>query len=269
MTSPVSPSMSPPVSPFMPPARSLSTQGPPPATRDSWPVALLLNFAPGVTTIGISLAVAPLARAAGLPSMLGYSIAIGAVTAGEVAYLRRSAVRETGTPSLLGAVSLRRRLGWRRTVLWTAAFVALTILLDLALSPVSDTIGGAFGWIPDGVSPGLTDSDVTTFGKVTVLVVLLVNWLLDALVNAPVEELYWKGHLMTRLPVTGLVAPVVSGLLFAGEHFWEPADFVLVALVQVGMSVLAYRTRSLGAAVATHVTVNTLVTVISAVTLLG
>jgi membrane protease YdiL (CAAX protease family) len=248
---------------------SPASLGPATTRSYSWPRALLLNFAPGVATVALSLAVAPLARAVGLPSALGYTVAIGLVTLGEIGWLRRAARLETGTPSLLGAVSLRRKLGWRRTALWTLAFVAVTVVLNAVLTPVSGAIDGAFGWLPTDLSPELTDSDVATFGKVVVLVVLLVNWLLDAVVNAPVEELYWKGHLMTRLPVAGMVAPVAMGLLFASEHFWEPADFVLVALVQVGLSVLAWRTRSLGVAISTHVLVNTLVTAISAVSLLS
>jgi uncharacterized protein len=243
--------------------------GPVATRRYSWPRALLLNFAPGLVTVALSLAVAPLARGLGLPSALGYTVAIGLVTVGEVTYLRRAARRETGTPSLLGAVSLRRRLGWRRTTLWTLGFVALTVLVNAVLSPVSGAIDGAFGWLPTDLSPEVTDSDVATFGKVAVLAVLVLNWLLDAVVNAPVEELYWKGHLMSRLPVAGMLAPVAMGVLFAGEHFWEPADFLLVAVVQVALSVFAWRTRSLGVAVATHVTVNTLVTVITAVSLFG
>lgn len=234
----------------------------------SWRKTLALNFAPGVATVSLSLAIGPVARALGLPSTLGYTAAILFVTLGELAFLRRAAMRETGTSSILGAVSLRRTLGWRRTLWGTVTFVALTAGLFVALAPVAESLDGVFGWLPADLSPTLSVTDVDTFGSSVILSVLLINWLLDAVINAPVEELYWKGHLMDRLPVRGLAAPVVTGVLFASEHFWQPQEFVLVVLIQVSLSIFAWKTRSLGVAIATHVVVNTLVTVLAAISLL-
>ncbi len=106
---------------------------------------------------------------------------------------------------------------------------------------------------------------MTAYGTLAVVVALVANWILDAVVNPVVEELYWKGHLMTRLPVRAGVQPVLLGCLFATEHLWEPAEFLLVLLVQVAVSVHAWRTRSLEVAIATHVVVNTIVSLMTAV----
>ena len=67
------------------------------------------------------------------------------------------------------------------------------------------------------------------------LIALFANLVVDSFVNPYVEELYWKGHLMSRLPLTGVVQPLVAGVLFSAEHFWQPADFALVAIVQVAL----------------------------------
>ena len=235
----------------------------------SWLRALAVNFAPGVVTVALTLLLAPLAETVGLPSTVGYTIGIGLVTVLEIWFLRRVAFRATGFRGLRGAVQLTRHLSKWRVAVYSLGFVAMTAGLAGVLSPVSDALSDATSWLPANLSPELVSGDVATYGRVAVVLALVANWLLDAVVNPVVEEMYWKGNLMPRLPVRAALQPLVIGVLFAGEHFWEPADFVLVALAQIAISWHAWRSRSLDVAITTHILVNTLVTATTAVAILS
>ncbi len=234
-----------------------------------WRRTLVVNFAPGIFTVAATLSIAPMLKMLGWPPIVGYTIAIALVTVFEVAYLRRYARRTTGSSKLSGALSLRRRMPKKRVAIYSLGFVAMTAALAAVLAPLMNAVADATTWLPDNLSPGLESGDVATYGHLAIILALLANWTIDAVVNPIVEELYWKGHLMTRLPVSGILQPILLGLLFATEHFWQPADFLLVVVAQVAISIHAWKSRSVDVAITTHLLVNTIVTATTAVAVLA
>lgn len=232
--------------------------------------ALLVNFAPGVATVALIAALHPVVGRLHWPPVVGYTMAIALVTIGELAYLHRMAPPGTPWCRPRAATTLDRRLCLRAVAPTTAGFVVLTALVAGLLQPVADAISSITDrFVPDWLSPVTDHADVAQYGRTVLVVALVANLVIDAIINPYVEELYWKGHLMERLPVARTRQPVALAVLFAAEHFWQPADFVLVALVQLAVGIHAQRTRSLDVAIWTHWVVNGLVSVLTIVSVTG
>lgn len=234
-----------------------------------WPRALAVNFAPGVLTIAVLTAVRPLLEALGWPPVAGYTIAIAVVTVLELLYLGMYGQAVTGRFSVRAATSFRARLPRLRVAVTSLGFVAGTAALLGLLEPVTAAIARATDVLPAWWSPDVTDTQVAVHGQTALVVALLAKLLVDALLNPYVEELYWKGHLMPRLPLRGFGQALAAGVLFSAEHFWQPSEFLLVAVVQVGLCWYTLRSRSLDVAITTHWVVNSVVTLLALAAVLG
>jgi membrane protease YdiL (CAAX protease family) len=72
-----------------------------------------------------------------------------------------------------------------------------------------------------------------------------------------VQQLYFHGHLMPRLPVAAaqagwLLAPVTSAALIAAQHLWQPQLVVFIFAAQALLGLLVWRTGCLAVAVLVH-----------------
>ena len=249
------------------PPPPLATQRTQPAPF-TWRRAVAVNFAPGIATIALITAMRPMINHFGWPPVAGYTAAIAIVTVLELLYLGHCGRTATGRFSVRSATTFRTRLRTRRVLLVSIGFVGITAALAALLQPVADAIVTATSFVPDWLSPDVTDAQVATYGRTTLVVALIAKLIIDAFINPLVEELYWKGHLMARLPVSGLMLPLAAGVLFSAEHFWQPSEFLLVAIIQTALCWYTLRTRSLDVAIATHWIVNGLVTVLALVSVL-
>jgi Type II CAAX prenyl endopeptidase Rce1-like len=62
---------------------------------------------------------------------------------------------------------------------------------------------------------------------------MLVTLLVDGVVNPTVEELYFRGYLLPRLPVAGWRAIPVSAGLFTTQHYWQPENWLLIFVLEL------------------------------------
>lgn len=214
-----------------------------------WPVAVLLHLAPGALVMAGYLALLPLARALQLPPSLALTgaVALLGVPAqlGFLLHVRRR--------SPAGAVAFRRRLPPGRLAALAGSCLAVAAGLYLWLDPITTGLERhVFGWLPAAwfVDAGW---DVS---RTALVAALLVSLVVDGLISPAVQELYFRGHLMPRLPVAGLLAPLASAALFAAQHLWQPQLVVFVFAVQVLLGVLVWRTRCLAVAVLVHSAAN-------------
>jgi membrane protease YdiL (CAAX protease family) len=245
-----------------------------------WPAALLLHLAPGALVMAGYLALLPLADALRLPPSLALTGAVALIgVPAELGFLLRArrrgpAAQPAGAAasqrSSVGAVAFRRRLPPGRLAALAGSCLAIAGGLYLWLEPVAAGLERhVFGWLPAAwfVGPG------SGVSRTAVVAALLVSLVIDGLVGPVVQELYFRGHLMPRLPVAAspagwLLAPLASAALLAAQHYWQPQLVVFVFAVQVLLGVLVWRTRCLAVAVLVHSAGNVLAVAMTLLTLL-
>ncbi|MFD8375350.1 CPBP family intramembrane glutamic endopeptidase [Streptomyces sp. NPDC059688] len=213
----------------------------------------------------------PLVESLGMPHSLGFTLAgLLLATPFELGFLiwRGSAGRRISFGEAAAeSAGFRRRLPVGRLLLIVASLVAFTAFAMAALSPVTGFLQARlFADVPDWMLS--SDDSLTTFGAGTVIIALILNVIGDCVLSPIAEELYYRGHLLARIPANAVTAAFSGAALFAATHFWEPELAIFVFLVQALLGLVVQRTQSIRVSIYVHITVNTISTAISVISLL-
>jgi len=225
--------------------------------RLGWRQALVLNLGPAAITFAAALGLAPLMARLGLPRDFSITIAFALVlTPIELGLLLRAAHRATGRWSLraLPAVLAYRRPLGRRILLVPVLFGA-ALAIAAALTPAGNT---ASGWLAGIYPHWLLPSYNSTAGfpKLVLVPTLLATLAIDGVINPTVEELYFRGYLLSRLPVTGWPAVPLSAALFSLQHYWQPWNWLLIFVLQLILTTLIVRLRCVRLGIVMHILTN-------------
>ena len=82
------------------------------------------------------------------------------------------------------------------------------------------------------------------FSRWVLVPTLLATLVIDGVINPVVEELYFRGYLLPRLPVAGWGAVPLSAALFSMQHYWQPYNWLLIFVLQLILTALVVRLRS-------------------------
>ena len=225
--------------------------------RFGWPATVALHLGPAAAAFAAALALAPLLARLDLPDNVPLTVAFLLVlTPIELGLLLHAAGRAAGRGALRSlplVLAFRRPLGrW-----WLAIPVLFAAALGLAAvwTPIGTALGGRLaGVYPDWLLPA--HDPAAGHSKAVVVVTLLVSLLVDGLINPTVEELYFRGYLLPRLPVSGWRAVPLSAALFTVQHYWQPFNWVLIFVVWLVLTSLVVRSRSLRLGIVMHTLAN-------------
>ena len=224
-----------------------------------WPQALLMNLGPAAVAFAAALALAPLMAHLGLPRFFSFTVAEALVlTPIELGLLLRAAHRATGRWSLraLPAVIAYRRPLTRRIILLIPVLFLLALVIYAAYtSSVGNALGGAFtGIYPHWLIAG--NSAPAGFSKAVLVATLLATLAVDGVINPTVEELYFRGYLLPRLPVAGWPAIPLSAALFTVQHYWQPWNWLVIFGLELVLTTLVVRLRCVRFGIVMHVLGN-------------
>src|SRR5215831_3418588 len=225
--------------------------------RLGWRQTLVLNLGPAAITFAAALALAPLMGRLGLPRPFSLTVAFALVlTPIELALLLRAAHRATGRWSLraLPAVLAYRQPLNRRILLLVPVLFGLALAVAAAFTPVGNAIGGFAGIYPHWLLPSYNSS--AGFSKAVLVSTLLATLAIDGVINPTVEELYFRGYLLPRLPVAGWPAIPLSAALFSLQHYWQPWNWMLIFILELILTTLVVRLRCLRLGIVMHILAN-------------
>src|SRR5215813_13783221 len=225
-----------------------------------WRQTLAMNFGPAAIAFAAVLALAPLMARLGLPRLFSFTVAEALVlTPIELGLLLRAAHRATGRWSLraLPSVLAFRRPLTRRMILLVPVFCVLALAVALAYTPVENALsGGLTGIYPHWL---IASSNAPAgFSKVVLVSTLPATLAIDGVINPTVEELYFRGYLLPRLPVAGWRAIPVSAALFSLQHYWQPWNWLLIFGLQLILTTLVVRLRCVRLGIVMHILGNSL-----------
>ena len=224
--------------------------------RHRLPVTLLLHLLPGTVLTLFYYLSGPLFAAYGLPPLWGLLLGIPLVIAPlELGLLLLVGKRLTGKLTLRGAVIYTQTLPWRR-YLYLVPVTLLACLLLPGLGVGLEPLLRAqwFSWLPTWFSAGL---ETLADYPVKVQTTTVVLWLVFATLIGPIiEELYFRGFLLPRLPLPRWAAPLANAWLFGSYHFWQPYALLTIVLFTLPLAYVANRTRNVYVGVIVHSMVN-------------
>jgi uncharacterized protein len=151
---------------------------------------------------------------------------------------------------------LRSRRPARQVLLLVLVEVVVGAAVFALTAPVGELLRTqVFPWWP--AAWALDTGTHGGFGREALIVTALLM-LLGSVIAAPiVEEHYFRGYLLPRMPARlGRGTPLAHAALFAGYHLWTPWLAPTRVLAILPLAYIARRTGDLRIGIVTHVVLN-------------
>jgi len=215
---------------------------------------IVLHLLPGALVTAFYVAVTPIVRGLGFPSLMAFFLAAFLVIIPfEVGYLLYRA-RKNGAS--LGSVVLYREPVPR------AQFVALVLgllawsgIFFVLIYPPLDTffIENVFWWVPDSF---FLVEDLARYSTAALVITWAFGLIVNGIAGPVVEEIYFRGYLLPRISRFGAWAPLINTVLFSVYHFFTPWQNVGRIVGLLPMVYAAWWKRSIYVCVGAHVSGN-------------
>jgi uncharacterized protein len=220
-------------------------------------LSITLHLVPGMLSVAIFLLLAaPLAKNLGLPPFIGWVIALClALLPTQLGLLTWLGYQQNKRFSFDGVVQyLDKPLPWKKLVILVVPLTLWFLVIGIVLIPLDTFVyNSLFKWVPfQGAGGGLTDI-LGGYPRNVVIASLAASIPLTGLLLPFVEELYFRGFLMPRLPSSGLGYPVLSSILFSLYHFWTPWGFISRVIYLLPAIYFVWTKKDLRISIGAHV----------------
>ncbi|MEV3935385.1 CPBP family intramembrane glutamic endopeptidase [Glycomyces sp. NPDC049804] len=239
------------------------------ADKHSLPFSIALHLVPGALIVAVyAFIAAPLVRQTPFPPFLSWAIALAVVLFPMHFGMLWLGKYRTGKYSLRGALGYMDRPVSRGKVTGMIIFcLPWMFVVSLALIPYVDTpiYNALFTWVQyEGADPsgvGYLDG----YSQQMLLTTLLVCGPFTGFILPLIEEYYFRGLLLPRLPQLGNWAPIFNMFLFSVYHFWAPWTVVSKMIFLFPGVWLAYRKQDIRISIGMHPGAAALSTVLGVV----
>jgi membrane protease YdiL (CAAX protease family) len=219
--------------------------------------SLLHHIIPGLATTIAFVIIKPLLDPTGVPPLMAFLLAVLLV---DIPILLGIMLNEgkklTGKYTLEGVIQYGEKLPWKTFILvFIGSFVVIYGLVMVA-TPITTLLSGSvFVGLPDWFF--LEDQgQYEGFNKSVLVAVFSFQLILTGIVLPWIEELYFRGFLMPRMPQIGVFVPILGGLFFGLYHSWQLYSFVTVAVLGIALSFVVWWKKDLRLSISLHVIAN-------------
>jgi len=188
----------------------------------------------------------------GYPSAFALILAIMFVLVPvELGYLLLKGKEATGRYTLDGLISYRTPIPWWQSILWILIALVLMAAIFTVLKPVDNVMfENLFFWMPT-LDSGLDGS----YSKTALIVTYSIFIIFGVIVGPSVEELYFRGYLLPRIPVKQ--SELFHSFLFAAYHIWTPWMFVTRTIGMLPL-IIAVKKKNIYIGIIGHILLNSL-----------
>jgi len=205
----------------------------------------------------------------GLPSILGFYAASLLVLfpfeIGVPLLLEKRGSRGTGSTEVF---RFREKVpAWQISLLIGGTMLWAGLVFVVAGSALVEPIKEAlFSWVPDWYDLGyyLVRGD---FSRPVRILTWGLGIVFAVVVGPTIEELYFRGYLLPRMPYLRAWAPLVSTVLMAFYHFWSPWLFVVRVIAMLPMVYAVWWKRNIWIGIGAHCLLNLVGDALSAIPL--
>ena len=188
----------------------------------------------------------------GYPSAFALILAIVFVLVPvELGYLLFKGKQATGRYTLDGLISYRTPVPWWQSILWILIVLVLMAGIFTVLKPVDNILmEKLFFWMPT-LDSGLDGS----YSKTALIVTYSIFIVFGVIVGPTVEELYFRGYLLPRIPVKN--SELFHSFLFAAYHLWTPWMFFTRIIGMIPL-IIAVKKKNIYVGIIAHILLNSL-----------
>lgn len=217
--------------------------------------SIILHLLPGALGTLVYTALAPLFLQNGYPAMLTLLLSAGIVIIPLELLILFLQIKQDGFDNV---IQYRDSLPRWQYVVVPLGLVLWGFIASGALSGVDALIAQKFfHWLPDW----FLIFDVEQFKSFSREALLMTFWaglLVNGLAGPVVEEFYFRGYLLPRLPGSRTWAPLFNISLFSLYHFWTPWQFISRIIWLLPWAYIVERKRNTYLMMIAHCLGNTL-----------
>ncbi len=224
---------------------------------------LTLHLLPGALITAFYFLAGPLVMRAGYPSILALLLAIIVILIPfELGYLLYEGKRTSGRFSLHSVVLYRDPLPVWNYLLFVPVLLAWMLAVFALLAPFDSYLAKTFfSWLPDWSLPATSLATISQYPQ-GVLVVTFVAELALSVAGPLVEELYFRGYLLPRIPASRTWAPLINVLLFSLYHFFSPWQNISRIIAILPLVYVVSWKRNIYIGMITHAAFNTVLNIV-------
>ncbi len=184
--------------------------------------------------------------------LLGLTIMVTIVPL-ELGYLLYVSKKEVGSFNIFKVLGLKNKLSTKAFIIYTVVLFLLTGLLITLLKPVTDFLQEAFHFIPSWY---YYTEDMTVYSRYYLIITIVVSFFVITLIGPIIEELYFRGFLLSRMNWMGSYGVLLNVLLFSVYHFWSPWMIVARVIAFLPLFYIVNKKKSLKLAISVHCIAN-------------
>ncbi|MGB2955966.1 MAG: CPBP family intramembrane glutamic endopeptidase [Anaerolineales bacterium] len=214
--------------------------------------SIILHLFPGILTGGFYFLIRQPVQEFGYPSIFALVLAIIFVLVPvELGYLLYKGKQTTGRYTINDLISYRTPIPWWQYIIWVLIVLVLAGAIFTVLKPIEGIlIEKLFFWIPT-LDSGLDGN----YSKTALIVTYTTLLIFGAIVGPLVEELYFRGYLLARMP--GKYTELFHSFLFAVYHVFTPW-MIITRTIGVLPLIIAVKKKNIYIGIIAHFFMNTL-----------
>ncbi len=226
--------------------------------RIKLPQQILLHLVPGLLT-GLAYALfGTLFHRNGLPAILGFYAATLVVLFPLLIGIPLYRAKKSGDPARFrDLIGFREPVPTGQMILLVAGSLLWAIGVFVAAgSALADPIKESlFAWVPDWLDLGyyLTSG---VYSRPAVIAAWALGFIFAVFLGPILEELYFRGYLLPRMPDLGWWTPLIVIILFASYHFWSPWQVLVRIIAMLPMYYAVWWKKNIYIGIIGHVLLN-------------
>lgn len=242
-----------------------------PPEQHSLALSILLHLLPGVLATALFVLIARPLAAQGIPAVGALLICAAVVLIPfELGVLLWEARRKNKSNSLVGVVLYRAFLRWWEYIVYPLALIAVAVLVFGGLSLLNPIlIDTMFSWVPEWFRIDTLAANIGDYSRFGLILTVVLLVAINAIAGPIVEELYFRGYLLPRLSRYGKWAPVINIVLFSLYHLWSPWENLARIAGLLPMAYVVWWKKNIYLGMITHVVLNTIGVISTALFVLG
>jgi membrane protease YdiL (CAAX protease family) len=215
---------------------------------------IILHLIPGALITAFFFLTAPVLIQAGFPPILSLYLAILLILIPfELGFLLYQGKKLNGRFSLEGVVLFRERIPiWQMILLTTVLFGWSGLVFNLFSKLDTLLAQTFFSWFPQWPYPFNPFENVDLYSKTAYTITIVSGFLLNGIAGPVVEELYFRGYLLPRIPFSKHWRSLINILLFSLYHFFSPWQNLARILAYLPLSLTVAWKRNIYISIGAH-----------------
>jgi membrane protease YdiL (CAAX protease family) len=239
------------------------------------PKSILFHLFPGLFVVLFDIAVAPIVEQLGFPLIFTLILAnLLILIPVELTILLYMSKKENDNFNLKELIPYFEPLPLKKFLGLFCLIFIWAFLINMLMFPVTTFLSeNVFAWMPEvffsNEQATIMATDFSLYSQTNLMIVLILA-ILGIGIGVPiVEELYFRGFLMSRISRFSIWTPVISVGLWAFYHFWAPWSFLTYLLAFIPIAFVVLKAKNLYLSITGHILANLMLVMSLAPLMLG